>query len=35
MELGTFREVGWWGVMDADITWDQPSLSRVIKLVSS
>ena len=35
MELGTFREVGWWGVMDADITWDQPSLSRVIKLASS
>lgn len=35
MELGTYREVGWWGVMDADITWDQPSLSRVIKLASS
>lgn len=35
MELGTFREIGWYGVMDADITWDQPSLSRVIKLASS
>lgn len=35
MELGTFREVGWWGVMDADITWDQPTLSRVIKLGSN
>jgi len=35
MELGTFREIGWWGVMDADITWDQPSLSRVIKLASA
>lgn len=35
MELGTFREVGWYGVMEADITWDQPSLSRVIKLASS
>lgn len=34
-ELGTFREVGWYGVMDADITWDQPSLSRVIKLASA
>ena len=34
-ELGTFREIGWYGVMDADITWDQPTLSRVIKLASS
>lgn len=35
MELGTFREVGWYGIMEADITWDQPSLSRVIKLGST
>ena len=35
MELGTFREIGWWAVMEADITWDQPTLSRVIKLASA
>jgi N4-gp56 family major capsid protein len=35
MELGRFREVGWVGSLDASITWDQPSLSRVIKLASS
>ena len=35
MELGRFREVGWVGTLDASITWDQPSLSRVIALAST
>jgi N4-gp56 family major capsid protein len=35
MELGRFREVGWVGTIDASITWDQPTLSRVIALAST
>ena len=35
MELGRFREVGWVGTLDADITWDISSLSRVIHVSST
>ena len=35
MELGLFREVGWVGHLDASITWDIASLSRVIHLTST
>lgn len=33
-ELGTFREVGWVGTIEAFLTWEQASLSRVIHLSS-
>jgi N4-gp56 family major capsid protein len=29
-ELGTFREVGWVGTIEAFLTWERPSLARVI-----
>ena len=35
MELGLFREVGWVGHLDADISWDFSSLARVIHVTSS
>ena len=34
MELGLFREVGWIGHLDADITWDLASLARIIHVTS-
>lgn len=33
-ELGTFREVGWVGTIEAFLTWERPSLARVIHLSS-
>lgn len=29
-ELGTFQEVGWVGTLEAFLTWERPSLARVI-----
>lgn len=34
-ELGTFREVGWVGAIEAFLTWERPSLARVIHLAST
>jgi N4-gp56 family major capsid protein len=34
-ELGTFREVGWVGTTEAFLTWERPSLARVIRLGST
>lgn len=33
-ELGTFREVGWVGTLEAFLVWERPSLARVIHLTS-
>lgn len=33
-ELGTFREVGWVGTIEAFLVWEKPSLARVIHLTS-
>lgn len=33
-ELGTFREVGWVGTIEAFLVWERPSLARVIHLTS-
>jgi N4-gp56 family major capsid protein len=35
VDLGRFREVGWVGTLDASLTWDIPSLSRVIQVTST
>lgn len=35
VELGRFREVGWVGTLDAGLTWDIPSLARVIHVTSN
>jgi N4-gp56 family major capsid protein len=29
-ELGTFREVGWVGTVEAFLTWERPSMARVV-----
>ena len=29
-ELGTFREVGWVGTLEAFLTWERPTLARVV-----
>lgn len=34
-ELGTFREVGWVGTLEAFLVWERPSLARVIHLSST
>jgi N4-gp56 family major capsid protein len=34
-ELGTFREVGWVGTIEAFLTWERPSLARAIHLSST
>lgn len=34
-ELGTFREVGWVGTIEAFLTWEKPVLSRVIHVDSA
>ncbi len=34
-ELGTFREIGWVGTLEAFLVWERPSLSRVIHLAST
>lgn len=33
-ELGTFREVGWVGTLEAFLVWERPSLARVIHATS-
>lgn len=33
-ELGTFREVGWVGTIEAFLTWEKPSLARAIHVTS-
>jgi len=33
-ELGTFREVGWVGTIEAFLTWERPSLARAIHVTS-
>ena len=35
VELGRFRDVGWVGTIEASITWDIPSLARVIHVTST
>lgn len=34
MELGTFQEVGWVGTIEAFLTWERPTLARVIHVDS-
>lgn len=34
-ELGTFREVGWVGTLEAFLTWEQASLARVVHVTST
>lgn len=34
-ELGTFREVGWVGTIEAFLVWERPTLARVIHLAST
>lgn len=34
-ELGTFREVGWVGTVDAFLVWERPSMARAIHLLST
>lgn len=34
-ELGTFREVGWVGTIDAFLTWERPSMARAIHVSST
>lgn len=34
-ELGTFREVGWVGTLEAFLVWERPSLARVIHVSST
>ena len=34
-ELGTFREIGWVGTLEAFLVWERPALSRVIHLAST
>jgi N4-gp56 family major capsid protein len=34
-ELGTFREVGWVGTIEAFLVWERPSYSRVIHVTST
>ncbi len=34
-ELGLFREVGWVGTCEAFLTWERPSMARVIHLAST
>lgn len=29
-ELGTFREVGWVGTLEAFLTWERPSMARIV-----
>lgn len=33
-DLGRFRQVGWVGTLEAGLTWEQPTLARVIHLTS-
>jgi N4-gp56 family major capsid protein len=33
-ELGTFREIGWVGTVEAFLTWERPSLARAIHVTS-
>lgn len=33
-ELGTFREVGWVGTIESFLTWERPSMARVIHVTS-
>jgi len=34
-ELGTQRDIGWVGILEAGLTWDQASLTRVVHVTSS
>lgn len=34
-ELGLFRDVGWVGTLDAFLTWERPSMARVVHLAST
>lgn len=34
-ELGTFREIGWVGTLEAFLVWERPAVSRVIHLAST
>jgi N4-gp56 family major capsid protein len=34
-ELGTFREIGWVGTLEAGLTWETAALSRVIHVTSN
>lgn len=34
-ELGTFREVGWVGTIEAFLVWERPSMARAIHLTSN
>ncbi len=34
-ELGTFREIGWVGTLEAFLVWERPALSRCIALTST
>lgn len=34
-DLGRFRQTGWVGTLEAALTWEQPSLARVIHVTSS
>lgn len=34
-ELGTFREVGWVGTLEAFLIWEKPSLSRIVHVSST
>lgn len=34
-ELGTQRDIGWVGIMEAALTWEQASLTRVVHVTSS
>ena len=34
-ELGTFREVGWVGTLEAGLTWELAAQARVIHVTSS
>lgn len=33
-ELGTFREVGWVGTLEAFLVWERPTMARVVHLAS-
>jgi len=34
-ELGTFREVGWVGTIEAFLVWERPTMARVVHLAST
>jgi hypothetical protein len=34
-DLGRFRQIGWYGIIEAGLTWDTASLARVIHFASA